>query len=99
MDRRPFYATAFRLPNSAILRSVEVLVFALVGPEAAAIPEETWWSHGPAQPVLIGNRTLAVYNLHLESRNGERLRRLQLAELLADTRRYGADPPVVVACH
>jgi len=44
----------------------------------------------------IGEGTLAAYNLHLESRS-EDIRRAQLAELLAETRRYDADIPTVVA--
>jgi endonuclease/exonuclease/phosphatase family metal-dependent hydrolase len=46
--------------------------------------------------VGIGKKALAVYNLHLESRSQE-LRRAQLAELLAETRRHAGGIPVVVA--
>jgi endonuclease/exonuclease/phosphatase family metal-dependent hydrolase len=45
----------------------------------------------------IGETTLAVYNLHLESRGGDDLRRSQLAEVLNETLRYGLDVPVIVA--
>ena len=45
----------------------------------------------------IGDTTLVVYNLHLESRNGDDLRRSQLAEVLNDTLQYGMDVPVIVA--
>ena len=41
--------------------------------------------------VGVGNRSLIVYNLHFESRNGDEHRRSQLAELLDDTLQYGAD--------
>jgi endonuclease/exonuclease/phosphatase family metal-dependent hydrolase len=44
----------------------------------------------------IGKRTLVIYNLHLESRNGDDLRRSQLAEALKDTLQY-PDRPVIVA--
>lgn len=40
---------------------------------------------------------LAVYNLHLESREGDDLRRSQLADVLNETLRYGLDVPVIVA--
>jgi endonuclease/exonuclease/phosphatase family metal-dependent hydrolase len=45
----------------------------------------------------LGNRRLVVYNLHLESRNGNDLRFCQLAELLDDSRRYGLDVVVLAA--
>jgi endonuclease/exonuclease/phosphatase family metal-dependent hydrolase len=46
---------------------------------------------------MIGDRTLVIYNLHLESRNGEDLRHSQLTEVLKDTLQYGLDMPVIVA--
>jgi endonuclease/exonuclease/phosphatase family metal-dependent hydrolase len=46
---------------------------------------------------MIGQRTLAIYNLHLESRGGDELRRSQLAEVLNDALQYGLDVPVIVA--
>jgi len=45
----------------------------------------------------IGRTMLAVYNLHLKSRNGDDLRRSQLADVLNETLRYGLDVPVIVA--
>jgi endonuclease/exonuclease/phosphatase family metal-dependent hydrolase len=45
----------------------------------------------------IGETTLAVYNLHLESRGGDDLRHSQLAEVLNEALRYGVDGPVIVA--
>jgi len=45
----------------------------------------------------IGETTMAVYNLHLESRSGDELRRSQLTEVLNQTLRYGLDVPVIVA--
>jgi len=45
----------------------------------------------------IGETTLAVYNLHLESRGGDELRRSQLAEVFNETLRRGLDTPVIVA--
>lgn len=47
--------------------------------------------------VRIGNRTLAAYSVHLESRNSDDLRRAQLSELLADARRYDEHMPVILA--
>ncbi len=40
---------------------------------------------------------LAVYNVHLESRDGDELRRSQLAEVLNHTLQCGLDVPVIVA--
>ncbi len=42
-------------------------------------------------------KTLVIYNLHLESRTTEHGRLLQLEEVLADTQRYPADTPIIVA--
>ncbi len=47
--------------------------------------------------VTIGEITFAVYNLHLESRGQDNLRRLQLSELLMDIEQRCADMPVVIA--
>jgi endonuclease/exonuclease/phosphatase family metal-dependent hydrolase len=47
--------------------------------------------------VAIAETTLAVYNLHLESRGGVNPRHSQLAEVLNGTLRYGLDVPVIVA--
>ncbi len=46
--------------------------------------------------VRIGDRALAVYNLHLESRSDD-VRRAQLSELLKDARGYDCDTPIIVA--
>jgi endonuclease/exonuclease/phosphatase family metal-dependent hydrolase len=40
---------------------------------------------------------LTVYNLHLESRHNDNLRRLQLLEMIDDTKRYSANIPIIVA--
>lgn len=45
----------------------------------------------------IGQTMLAAYNLHLESRGGDDLRRSQLADVLNETLGYGLDVPVIVA--
>lgn len=45
--------------------------------------------------VEVGERTLVIYNLHLESRSAE-LCRAQLTELLHDTCRYDCHTPVLV---
>lgn len=47
--------------------------------------------------VAFGNHSLTVYNVHLESRNGDQLRRSQLAELLNDTRQYDSNNQLLVA--
>jgi endonuclease/exonuclease/phosphatase family metal-dependent hydrolase len=46
--------------------------------------------------VWLGEATLAVYNLHLESRS-ESVRHAQFAELLRDASRYGSQTPVMLA--
>ncbi len=46
--------------------------------------------------IYIGERMLAIYNLHLESRS-EKVRRGQLAELLEDARQYDCNTPIVLA--
>jgi endonuclease/exonuclease/phosphatase family metal-dependent hydrolase len=46
---------------------------------------------------LIGERRFPIYNLHLESRERDELRRSQLAEVLNDALRYGTEMPVIVA--
>lgn len=47
--------------------------------------------------IHAGTRTLVTYNLHLESRGGERLRRAQLREVLADAQRYSQKVPLIIA--
>jgi endonuclease/exonuclease/phosphatase family metal-dependent hydrolase len=47
--------------------------------------------------VSIGNRTLVVYNLHLESRSDDSLRRSQLIQSLEDANRYSSNVPVIAA--
>ena len=47
--------------------------------------------------VHAGAQTLVTYNLHLESRGEERLRRVQLREVLADVQRYGQKVPLIMA--
>jgi endonuclease/exonuclease/phosphatase family metal-dependent hydrolase len=45
----------------------------------------------------IGDTTLAVYNLHLESRSDDSLRCGQLNELFEDANRYSSNLPVIAA--
>jgi endonuclease/exonuclease/phosphatase family metal-dependent hydrolase len=45
----------------------------------------------------VGGKTIVTYNLHLESRGDDRLRRAQIEETLEDAQRYKADTAVVVA--
>jgi endonuclease/exonuclease/phosphatase family metal-dependent hydrolase len=47
--------------------------------------------------VAFGNHSLTVYNVHLESRNGDQLRRSQLAELLNDTHQCDSNNQLLVA--
>lgn len=47
--------------------------------------------------LVAGNRSLVVYNLHFESRNGNNLRYSQLAELLENARQYDLNSQVLVA--
>jgi endonuclease/exonuclease/phosphatase family metal-dependent hydrolase len=44
-----------------------------------------------------GPNRLVVYDVHLESRGGEEIRLRQIQEVIADTRRYPGDMPVLVA--
>jgi endonuclease/exonuclease/phosphatase family metal-dependent hydrolase len=46
--------------------------------------------------VNVGGRTLVTYNLHLESRGDDQLRRAQLNEVLIDAERYSQKIPVIV---
>jgi endonuclease/exonuclease/phosphatase family metal-dependent hydrolase len=52
-----------------------------------ALVEELQWA----------GRKLVVYNAHLESRSLGRIQTLQLDEILADTRRYPPDTPMILA--
>ena len=45
----------------------------------------------------VGGKTIVTYNLHLESRGDDRLRRAQIEETLKDSQRYKADTAVVLA--
>jgi endonuclease/exonuclease/phosphatase family metal-dependent hydrolase len=47
--------------------------------------------------VNVPGQTLIAYNLHLESRGNDDLRRSQLLEVLDDSRRYDSDMPLLVA--
>jgi endonuclease/exonuclease/phosphatase family metal-dependent hydrolase len=47
--------------------------------------------------VAIGDRSLIVYNVHLESRDGENLRLAQVSELLDDASQYGPDTQLLIA--
>lgn len=47
--------------------------------------------------VNVAGQTLVAYNLHLESRGNDELRRAQLVEVLDDSQRYLADMPLIVA--
>lgn len=44
----------------------------------------------------IGDKTVVTYNLHLESRGDDRLRRSQLDEVLSDVQRYKSGVSVIV---
>jgi endonuclease/exonuclease/phosphatase family metal-dependent hydrolase len=45
----------------------------------------------------IAGKTIATYNLHLESKGDDSLRRSQLDEILTDARRYALNTPAVLA--
>jgi endonuclease/exonuclease/phosphatase family metal-dependent hydrolase len=45
----------------------------------------------------VGDRTIITYNLHLESRGDDRLRRAQMEETLRDAQRYKPDEAIVLA--
>lgn len=45
--------------------------------------------------IVIGQRRIVSYNLHLESRHNDAHRRCQLAELLEDARQYDGDMIVI----
>lgn len=45
----------------------------------------------------VGGRTIITYNLHLESRGDDRLRRAQMEETLRDAQRYKPEEAVVLA--
>jgi endonuclease/exonuclease/phosphatase family metal-dependent hydrolase len=45
----------------------------------------------------LGTQKLVTYNLHLESRNTDRLRVTQLKEMLADVSRYNSRSPILMA--
>lgn len=47
--------------------------------------------------IQLGGKTLAVYNLHLESRGKDDLRQSQMLELLADVDQCWDGMPVVIA--
>ena len=47
--------------------------------------------------ITVGDRTLVIYNAHLESRGGDQLRIGQLSEILADTGQNPGGVPVLMA--
>jgi endonuclease/exonuclease/phosphatase family metal-dependent hydrolase len=47
--------------------------------------------------INIAGRTIATYNLHLESKGDDALRYSQLEEVLRDARRYDLDTPILLA--
>lgn len=47
--------------------------------------------------VNVAGQILVAYNLHLESRGSDGLRRAQLFEVLDDSRQYGSEVPLIVA--
>jgi len=47
--------------------------------------------------VNVAGQTFVTYNLHLESRGNDHLRRAQLFQVLNDSQRYGSQVPVIVA--
>lgn len=47
--------------------------------------------------VNVAGQTIVAYNLHLESRGNDDLRRSQFFEVLADSRQYNSNVPLIVA--
>jgi endonuclease/exonuclease/phosphatase family metal-dependent hydrolase len=47
--------------------------------------------------VDVAGRLLVVYNAHLESRGSEQLRKAQVEQILADSRRYPANAAMLIA--
>ena len=45
----------------------------------------------------IAGKTIVTYNLHLESKSDDQLRRFQLAEVLDDARRYNWGTSILLA--
>jgi endonuclease/exonuclease/phosphatase family metal-dependent hydrolase len=47
--------------------------------------------------LVVNFGRMVVYNVHLESRASEEMRRSQIEEVIADARRYPATTPIIVA--
>jgi endonuclease/exonuclease/phosphatase family metal-dependent hydrolase len=47
--------------------------------------------------IIVKQNVLVVYNIHLESRGENELRRRQTHEVLQDARQYGANTPILLA--
>jgi endonuclease/exonuclease/phosphatase (EEP) superfamily protein YafD len=47
--------------------------------------------------MAIGRRTIVTYNLHLESRGNDELRRAQIEQVLRDVAHHRIDIPVILA--
>jgi endonuclease/exonuclease/phosphatase family metal-dependent hydrolase len=66
-------------------------------PEIAPFQERLGGRLALVADASVGGKTVVTYNLHLESRGDDRLRRAQLEETLKDAQRYKADTAVVLA--
>ena len=66
------------------------------------VPKHRWFQRrlggrmSLVSEIVVHQTTIALYNLHLESRRTDDLRWSQLKEVLEDAERYGPDIPVIV---
>jgi len=66
-------------------------------PEIEPFPERLGGRLALIVDASVGGKMIVTYNLHLESRGDNRLRRAQLEETLKDAQRYKANTAVVLA--
>jgi endonuclease/exonuclease/phosphatase family metal-dependent hydrolase len=66
-------------------------------PEIAPFQERLGGRLALVADASVGGKTIVTYNLHLESRGDDRLRRAQIEETLKDAQRYKADTALVLA--
>jgi endonuclease/exonuclease/phosphatase family metal-dependent hydrolase len=66
-------------------------------PRASVFQERLGGRIALVTDVSVGGRRLVTYNLHLESRGNDQLRRAQLQEVLTDAECLGQKAPVIVA--
>jgi endonuclease/exonuclease/phosphatase family metal-dependent hydrolase len=92
--------SAFPIYSARILRFVNQSGFWQPGwylPNWPALQRRLGGRMALVSEIGVGETTLVVYNVHLESRGHESLRLLQLEDILADAKRYGPGIPVILA--